>query len=137
MDSWDESLRRSFAIRVNRLRAAQGLTRKQLAARIGSSSALGRWGKGRAAPRTEFLVRLSKELDVTLDYLVLGRGPMHPGTREVDPTLMQLKEAIEAIPQDLREALAHALLGKAGPDLSSPSGLAPANDFHPQPERNP
>jgi transcriptional regulator with XRE-family HTH domain len=125
MDAWNEELRRAFAIRVNRLRAARGLTRKQLAARIGSSSALGRWGKGRTSPRTEFLVRLGAELDVTLDYLVLGRGPKHPGTSAVDTSLLQLKEVIEATPRDLREALAHALLGMPIPALSPTIGEEP------------
>ena len=133
MDLWNDELRQAFSSRVNRLRTARGLTRKQLAARIGSSSALGRWGRGRATPRIEFLVRLSAELEVTLDYLVLGRGPMHPGTCEADPKLLQLKEAIEAIPRDLREALAYALLGKSS--LSPTSAKSPANDSHPQPER--
>jgi transcriptional regulator with XRE-family HTH domain len=131
MFSWNDQLRDAFAARVNRLRIARGLTRKQLAARIGSSSALGRWARGRATPRVEQLIRLSAELDVTLDYLVLGRGPMHPGACDKDdPTLLQLKEAIEAIPRDLRAALASALLGS-----SLSAGNRPANDAHPQPER--
>lgn len=131
MQSWNE-LRPAFMGRVNRLRVARGLTRKQLAARVGIS-ALGRWGRGKATPRIESLLRLSGELEVTLDYLVLGRGPMHPGASEGDPKLLRLREAIEAIPRELRESLAYALL-LAHPAPSS-ADRKPANDSDPQPER--
>ena len=107
----DETLRQAFSLRVDRLRLTRGLSRKQLALRVGSRTAFGRWGKGRAWPRTETLYRLSEELGVTIDFLVLGRGPQRPSS-EIDPTLVRLREAIEAIPRELREALAGALLGQ-------------------------
>ena len=132
MESWNE-LRQAFIGRVHRLREARSLTRKQLAARIGSSSALRRWARGTATPRVETLLRLSHELEVTLDYLVLGRGPMRPETGTGDPQLLQLKEAIEAIPWELRESLAYALL-LTTPGLP-PGDKKPANDSDPQQEQ--
>jgi transcriptional regulator with XRE-family HTH domain len=135
MESWDE-LRQAFTSRVHRLRAARGLTRKQLAARLGGSSALGRWVGGRATPRIESLINLSRELEVTLDYLVLGRGPMRPGTCTSEPQLLRLREAIEAIPGELRESLAYALL-LTRPAPKDPSETRPANDSAPTPERKP
>src|SRR5436305_1995601 len=79
MSEENDVLRQAFSLRVDRLRIARGLSRKQLALRVGSRTAFGRWGKGRAWPRAETLYRLSEELGVTLDFLVLGRGPMRPG----------------------------------------------------------
>jgi transcriptional regulator with XRE-family HTH domain len=107
----DEALRQAFSMRVDRLRVVRGLSRKQLALRLCSRTAFGRWGKGRAWPRTETLYRLSEELGVTLDFLVLGRGPQRP-SGEIDPALVRLREVIEAMPRELREALAGALLGQ-------------------------
>jgi transcriptional regulator with XRE-family HTH domain len=112
-DEADEALRQAFSTRVDRLRLNRGLSRKQLALRLGSRTAFGRWGKGRAWPRAQTLYRLSEALGVTLDFLVLGRGPQRP-SGEVDPALLRLREVIEAMPRDLREALASALWGQPG-----------------------
>jgi transcriptional regulator with XRE-family HTH domain len=106
----DEELRRAFSLRVDRLRAAKGLSRKQLALRVGSRTAFSRWSKGRAWPRAETLYRLSDELGVTVDFLMFGRSPMRASVAS-DPGLQQLKEAIEETPQGLRKALAEALAG--------------------------
>jgi transcriptional regulator with XRE-family HTH domain len=105
----DEALRQAFSNRVERLRVALGLSRKQLANRVGSRTAFGRWGKGEAWPRAETLYRLSDELGVTIDFLMLGRGPMRPNV-EADADLLRLKEVIEGTPRVLREALAGVLL---------------------------
>jgi transcriptional regulator with XRE-family HTH domain len=120
---------RAFADRVNQLREAQGLSWKELAVRVGStSSALRRWKSGSSWPRTETVVALSKALGVTTDYLLLGRGPAPDPTR-----FSALKRAIEETPRRLREALCHALLGEA--NLAPFAAKRPANDSYPQPER--
>jgi transcriptional regulator with XRE-family HTH domain len=103
--------RQAFARRVNDLRESQGLSWKELAVRVGStSSALRRWKGGYAWPRTETVVALSEALGVSTDYLLLGRGPAQ------DPAPFgALKRAIEETPRKLREALCRALLGEASP----------------------
>src|SRR5256885_3723735 len=101
--------RQAFAERINELRESRGLSWKELAVRVGSTpSALRRWKGGYAWPRTETLVALSEALEVSTDYLLLGRGPA------LDPAPFgALKRAIEETPRKLREALCRVLLGEA------------------------
>ncbi|HZF10592.1 MAG TPA: helix-turn-helix transcriptional regulator [Thermoanaerobaculia bacterium] len=111
MPRTDEALRRAFAERVNRLRERQQMSWKQLAARIGTSvSALTRWGRTETGPRMESIIGLSEALGVTTDYLLLGRGPARPDG-SVDPKVLKLLESLYALPLEVREALAQAILG--------------------------
>jgi len=120
--------RKAFAVRVNTLRETCELSWKQLAARVGSLAALRNWKRGRSWPRTETIVALSEALGVTTDYLLTGTEPVNRPFSE--PQLLDLKEAIEAIPWELRKALAYALLGRSHITASC------SNDGHPRPERN-
>src|SRR5579885_309941 len=101
----DDELRQAFADRVNRLREEQGLSWKELAAKVGSDvSALWRW-RSRGGPRLEALVQLSQALGVSTDYLLLGQTPEQTAA-EFSP----LRRAIEETPRSLRLALCRVLL---------------------------
>ncbi len=107
----DEELRRAFGDRVNRLRKAQGLSWKELAAKVGTNvSSLSRWRRTGTGPRMESIVALSQVLGVTTDYLLTGRGQVRLPVSDL--RFSKLREAIEKTPRFLREALAGALLGQ-------------------------
>lgn len=111
----------AFASRVDELRAAQGLSWKQLAARVGSTgSAMRRWKRGKSWPRTEAVRALSRELGVTTDYLLFGRPEKAPAG------LFALERAIAETPRTLRVALCRALL----PEPKDPLPSRAANEPH-------
>lgn len=57
--------------RIKKAREQKGLTREQLAERIGvSPSAIGKWETGDRTPSSDTLARLSEELGVSTDYLL-------------------------------------------------------------------
>lgn len=57
--------------RIRKAREQKGLTREQLAERIGvSPSAIGKWETGDRTPSSDTLARLSEELGVSTDYLL-------------------------------------------------------------------
>lgn len=58
---------------IESLRRKMGWSQKELARRLHiSPSAVGMYEQGRREPSIEVLVALSKEFDVTIDYLVTG-----------------------------------------------------------------
>ena len=72
-----------------RLRVVRGqLGQVEFAKRIGSSqTGVSAYEKGQRKPDYETLIRVSKEFGVTLDWLLLGAGPMYKGgvgTREAE-----------------------------------------------------
>lgn len=59
--------------RIKELREAKGLTQSQLASKLDfTDKAISKWEKGDNEPDSETLVKLSKILNVTLDYLLTG-----------------------------------------------------------------
>ena len=60
--------------RIAALRREAGLSQAELASRLQvSPSALGMYEQGRREPSADTLVRLSRELGVTTDYLLTGK----------------------------------------------------------------
>ena len=67
--------------RIAALRREAGLSQAELASRLQvSPSALGMYEQGRREPSADTLVRLSRELGVTTDYLLTGK----PAERETE-----------------------------------------------------
>lgn len=77
------SLNEELGRRVQQLRKAKGFSQEELADRVGASrQAVSKWEGGQTAPDLERLLALSKQLDVTTDYLLTGQ---HPAAREQGP----------------------------------------------------
>ncbi len=67
----------SLADRLRIVRGSMGQT--EFAKKIGSSqSGISAYEKGQRKPDYETLIRVSTEFGVTLDWLLLGKGSMHP-----------------------------------------------------------
>lgn len=63
----------SFADNLQSIRKEKQLSQEELAERIGvSRQAISKWEQGNGYPETEKLLVLSQELNVSLDYLMLG-----------------------------------------------------------------
>lgn len=63
----------SFADNLQSIRKEKRLSQEELAERIGvSRQAISKWEQGSGYPETEKLLVLSRELNVSLDYLMLG-----------------------------------------------------------------
>ncbi len=63
----------SFADNLQSIRKERQLSQEELAERIGvSRQAVSKWEQGSGYPETEKLLVLSQELNVSLDYLMLG-----------------------------------------------------------------
>lgn len=63
----------SFAENLQSIRKEKLLSQEELAEKIGvSRQAISKWEQGSGYPETEKLLILSKELNVSLDYLMLG-----------------------------------------------------------------
>ena len=62
-----------FSNRLHQLRKEKGLTQQQLADLIGKSkTAISNYESGRIEPSIEELIKLSKVLNCSLDYLIIG-----------------------------------------------------------------
>ena len=67
--------------RIAALRRSKNISQGELARRLQvSPSAVGMYEQGRREPSAELLVRLARELEVSVDYLLTGK-PL-PGERE-------------------------------------------------------
>ena len=74
--------------RIAALRREANLSQAELASRLQvSPSALGMYEQGRREPSMETLVRLSRELGVTTDYLLTG-APAEPESSELNEMLL-------------------------------------------------
>ena len=74
--------------RIAALRREAGLSQAELASRLQvSPSALGMYEQGRREPSADTLVRLSRELGVTTDYLLTGK-PAERETEKLDELLL-------------------------------------------------
>lgn len=86
--------------RIAALRREAGLSQAELASRLQvSPSALGMYEQGRREPSADTLVRLSRELGVTTDYLLTGK----PSERETEKLDALLLSRIRAADQRLEE----------------------------------
>lgn len=66
-----------FHERLAFLRKAAGLTQEQLGARVGvTRQAVSKWESGQVSPDVATVARLCGALNVSADFLVLGRGPV-------------------------------------------------------------
>jgi len=86
---------RSFAARIVYARENQGLTTAQLARRLGVESAtLQGWESGRLEPRSSRVSTLAGMLNVSLVWLLTGRGERPDDT--LNPTeMMKIRESID------------------------------------------
>lgn len=91
---------------LKKLRKAKGLTQKQLASLIHCAEAtISQYETGKRAPSYEALLRISEELDTSVDYL-LGKtnDPAHVTMSEVDVKI--LKELGDLTPSERNSLLA-------------------------------
>jgi transcriptional regulator with XRE-family HTH domain len=107
--------------RLQSAMAARGI-RKQivLATELGvNESAISRWQQG-AGLSLEHAVRLCEALDISLDWLLLGRGHMDQHRSSVDEPLRQAAiETIESLQDSVVKTLA-ALSDSLKIELSTP-----------------
>lgn len=70
-----DRLRREFGRRLARLRKEAGLSQTALAEQceLRGQASISELETGRWWPMTDTLIRIAKELDVSLDYLVFGK----------------------------------------------------------------
>ena len=62
--------------RIAAVRKAAGLTQEQLGERVGvTRQAVSKWESGQAVPEALTIARLCEELNVSADYVLLGREP--------------------------------------------------------------
>ena len=76
-----------LGLRIALCRKARGMTQATLADRLGvSPSAVGMYEQGRREPSCDILILLSREFDVTIDYLLTGdldRRTLNPLTKSL------------------------------------------------------
>ena len=75
-----------FHERLAFLRKAAGLTQEQLGARVGvTRQAVSKWESGQVSPDVATVARLCGALNVSADFLVLGKEPEEPGEEGAGP----------------------------------------------------
>lgn len=96
----------SLADRLRIVRGSMGQT--EFAKKIGSSqSGISAYEKGQRKPDYETLIRVSTEFGVTLDWLLLGKGSMHPADQLEGA--MEEKTTDMSVVWDLQQRLLDAL----------------------------
>lgn len=118
--------------RIARLRRTKGWNQKDLADRIGARpTQISKYERGSGLPRPDLLPRLAEALEVSLDYLMTGRGT---GETRRDFRLRERVEALEGLPSAQRDNLvafldallaAHQLLRRYRELLHEHGGLTP------------
>lgn len=118
--------------RMARLRRAKGWSQKDLADRAGAKpSQISRCERGGYHPRPDLLPRLAEALEVSLDYLMTGRGT---GEVRRDFRLRERVQALEGLPSRQRDNLvafldallaAHHLVRRYQELLQEHGGLKP------------
>ena len=93
--------------RIASLRQIRGISQSELARRLHiSPSTVGMYEQGRREPSVEILIALSREFDVSLDYLLCGK----PGTvRDVSAMRKQMEEGQPRELQTKEEIVCHLL----------------------------
>lgn len=82
-----------FAARFEQARLAAGAPAPQakLALLLGvAPTTVWTWRHGRALPSIEAAVRIAERLDVCVEWLLTGRGPVQPLPRDIPTELAQL-----------------------------------------------
>lgn len=78
----------TIANRLVELRQALGLSQEALASSLGvSRQAVSKWERGESSPDTDNLIALASLYGVSLDALLLDRGPLFPQAGEPEPSL--------------------------------------------------
>ncbi len=94
--------------RIKEARKASGLTQAQLSAQLNiRSESLSAIENGRRSASIDLLIDISQLLDVTLDYLILGK---------VDPALKKLYSETQKAIEHLQQMQKMIILGEAGAD---------------------
>ena len=79
--------------RIGAVRRSRGLSQAELARRLGiSPSAMGMYEQGRREPSAQTLVALSRELQVSTDFLLTGKT----AAPEEDPLPQLLQQCVDA-----------------------------------------
>mgnify|MGYP001810835064 CR=1 FL=1 len=88
-----------------RLRAARGdLSQAEAATKIGvNKTLLGKYERGESVPGADALTQIRRGLDVSVDWLLTGDGPMRPGADAAATDEEVLVCAIEAVEEYSRE----------------------------------
>ena len=85
-----------LSTQIKELRRRKGWSQAELARRLHiSPSAIGMYEQGRREPSVDTLVALSKEFDVTMDYLVVGSNGVNLNHR----ICISHKQLMEALPE--------------------------------------
>lgn len=93
--------------RLSIVRRQLGLSRKDMAARLGLSwPAYYKNESGETLPRPSTMKRLEKEYDISMDWFMFGKGEMHYSKERarvqgLDRELESLKEQLEAAQENL------------------------------------
>jgi transcriptional regulator with XRE-family HTH domain len=97
--------------RVKEARERAGLTQKELAQRCGRLSVrqLQRIENGESDVTGDTLIKIARELNVSLDYLA-GQvdNPTQAG-RDLSPTVRRFVDRFNALPDDVQEAIMRAV----------------------------
>jgi transcriptional regulator with XRE-family HTH domain len=123
VDKIGKRFREAFGERLGELRTAAGFTQEKLAEKLGCRAAMvGRWERGEHFPRIEVLLRLRRELNVSLDYLVTGL----PASGLRDIRLLALLQRLDSLPphriEEVVRILEAFLGGKAEPPARAARG---------------
>ena len=101
-----------LSTQIKTLRQGKGWSQAELARRLHiSPSAIGMYEQGRREPSVGTLVTLSKEFDVTMDYLVVGSNGVNLD-RRICISHKQLMEALPELRNLSREDLLVMLLAE-------------------------
>lgn len=104
----DPTFRKALGQRLKSLRKDRGLTQKDLAQAVGLSfQQLNKYESGVNLPSTDVLAALADHLDVTLDYLAVGKSLL-PIT---NTRLLERLQSLQGLPNEDLEAAITVLDG--------------------------
>lgn len=112
--------RLEMALKAAKRKATQVAAAKQFDVEQGTVS--GTWNKPGRAPELDKVVRMSKELNVCVEWLYTGRGPMHPL-----PNLDHVAEELLRLWPRLEDNARTAILGFATVSAEGGESLPFAN----------
>lgn len=70
--------------RIEHLIESRGMTKKAFCENLGISTGnFGDWKRGKTTPSTNKLIEISGYFDVSLDWLIIGKGSSSPGVKEI------------------------------------------------------
>ena len=110
---------RNIGARLKKLRVHHNYTRSEMAAELGlHRTSYYKNETGETFPGTESLHRLQKHFDISMDWLIFNKGPMHfkqkalpeektPGLEEQDPEVKKMLDTMARDPHLKHELLAY------------------------------